>query len=341
MIEPIASRVREIVRSGGCDAAPGEVADLLSDLQRVQGLRVAPVEGAPEELNPVPEAAFKLMTIAHFGPSEARLVFRTSGTTTGSPGRHLVLDPDLARDAALRGFERFVLYGCAPKRCLSLVPPFDERPTSSLSFMISAVLETFGVRGRACVRRGKDLDLAGAGQAFRDAIDAGEPLVLLGTSLDFLTLFDALAEPVRLPAGSRAMHTGGAKASGRAVDRAALRAAFVDRLGIEADDVVEEFGMTELTSQSYDAPRVSQGPRRFVSVPWMRSRVVDPRTLDEVEDGRRGLLLHEDLANCWTAAALLSSDLATRVGDGFADVVRAPGAPARGCSSEASTGTTR
>lgn len=339
MIEPIASRVRDIVRTGGRDAAAGEVGDLLEDMQRAQGLRIVPAEGTAEELNPVPEAAFKLMTIAHFAPSEAAIVFRTSGTTTGSPGRHLILDPDLARDSALQGFARFVLYDTVPTRYLSLVPAFDERPASSLSFMVSAVLDAFGVHGRACVRRGADLDLAGANRSFSDAIDAGQPLVLLGTSLDFLTLFEAMAEPVRLPAGSRAMHTGGAKASGRVVDRATLRAVFLDRLGIAPDDVIEEFGMTELTSQSYDAPRISSGPRRFVSVPWMRSRVVDPRTLDEVEDGGRGLLLHEDLANCWTAAALLSSDLATRVGDGFADVVRAPGAPARGCSSEASTGT--
>jgi hypothetical protein len=189
-------------------------------------------------------------------------------------------------------------------------------------------------------RDGDSLALDRLLPALRGAERDGETLVLLGTSLDFLTLLEALdasGEAARLPVGSRVMHTGGEKASGRELSREALRERLVAALGITPEDAVEEFGMTELLSQAYDSPRVAgPGPRRLVPVPWMRSRVLDPGTLAEVPDGATGLVCHYDLANVHTAVAVLTGDLATRAANGFSDVRRAPGAAARGCSSEAS-----
>ena len=293
-------------------------------------------------VTPVPEGAYKLMTIACFAPSEAQAEFRTSGTTTGSPGRHLVRDLDLYRRSVLRGFDRFVLRAERPTVWLSLIPSAADRPHSSLSHMVSILAEAFAPGRAVFARRGPELALdlalpvlAGA------ATEGGRPPVLLGTTLDFLTLFDAFAagaaNPLQLPAGTRVMHTGGEKASGRSLSRAELWDGFAQWLGVPSDDVAEEYGMTELLSQAYDAPRVTAGPRRLRPVPWMRTRILDARTMDDVAPGERGLVCHYDLANVHTAVAVLTNDLATRVGDGFAQIARLPGAVARGCSSEAST----
>ena len=162
------------------------------------------------------------------------------------------------------------------------------------------------------------------------------------TSLDFLTLFNYLKNQsvtVTLPPGSRAMHTGGAKASGREITRDDLIEDFGALLGIKPPDVIEEFGMTELFSQAYDSPRVTAGPRRLVPVPWMRTRVLDPRTLTDVAEGERGILVHYDLANCHTCVAMMAADTARRVADGFAEISRTPGSAVRGCSNEAAVGT--
>lgn len=339
MIEPgLADRIRAEIAAGG-PANDAAFQALCVAVAQAQGLMRPDALPDLDGIDPVPETAFKLMTVAHFAPSQAQATFRTSGTTTGTPGRRVVQDLELYRLSAVRGFERFVMHGTRPGRFVSLIPGADARPHSSLSHMASMVVDAFATSA-AWARRDDAIDTHRLAEALDAATAAGEPVVLLGTTLDFLTLFVGLQTADRrwaLPPGSRAMHTGGAKASGRTVSRDALRAAFADRLGVPADDVVEEYGMTELLSQAYDAPRVTPGPRRLVGVPWMRTRVLDPRTMAPVAPGARGVLCHYDLANHDAAVAVLTQDMATSVADGFTDIVRAPGAQARGCSAEAAT----
>ncbi len=341
MIEPwLADRIRNEIEAGG-PADDASFQALAVAVAQAQGLMRPDALPDLDGIEPVPETAFKLMTVAHFAPSTAQAIFQTSGTTTGSPGRRLVQDLDLYRVSVVRGFERFVMHDTRPDRFVSLIPAAEARPDSSLSHMASMVVEAFATDA-TWARRGDTVDLATISEALGAAVLAGAPVVLLGTTLDFLTLFDGLgAAGIRfaLPPGSRAMHTGGAKASGRGVGRDDLRAAFLRLLAIPAEDVVEEYGMTELLSQAYDAPRVTPGPRRLVGVPWMRTRVLDPRTMAPVAPGDRGVLCHYDLANFDTAVAVLTQDMATEVANGFTDIVRAPGAQARGCSAEAATRT--
>jgi hypothetical protein len=355
MIDPaLVSEVREWIEVGG-PVDPARFGRLCLSIARAQGLIPdregygadgwEPSDGTAhggdvlDRIEPVPETAFKLMTVAHFAPSEAEAVFRTSGTTTGNPGRHLVKDMSLYRDSVLQGFRTFVMYDPAPVRLASLIPPAEERPGSSLSHMISMVCDAFATGPVSWIRQGDALDLDALLDCMAGAESSGEPVAIMGTTLDFLTMFDALrsvGRTFRLPSGSRAMHTGGAKSSGRALSRADLHRDLDAMLGVPPDDAVEEYGMTELMSQAYDSPRVTPGPRRMVGVPWMRTRVLDPRTMADVPDGTRGVLCHYDLANCHTAVAVITGDLSTRIRDGFTDVARSTGAGPRGCSSEAS-----
>lgn len=339
--EWMATRVRAVV-DGDAGRDDATFADLCLAIAEAQGLIPPdrdPSRDGLDAIAPLPEAAFKLMTVAHFPPSEAQAEFHTSGTTRGQPGRHLVRDLDLYRRSVLRGLDRFVMYPPRPARFMSLIPGAAERPHSSLSHMITFIVNEYSYGASPRVRVGERLDLPEIRSFLEGTARAGEPVVCLGTTLDFMVLFEAVGSfGVRLPPGSRAMHTGGAKASGRSVSRTQIWDLFERVLGIPPEDVIEEYGMTELLSQAYDSPRVAPGPRRLVPVPWMKSRVLDPMTLTEVMPGQRGLLCHYDLANVWTAVAILTSDLATRVADGFADVERASGASPRGCSMEAAQG---
>lgn len=311
------------------------------EIAREQNLVPEPPLGTGlSAIEPVAEGAFKLMTIANFPPSEAEAEFLTSGTTMGSRGRRFVQSMGRYRQAALAGFDHFCMYDPVPKRFCSLIPRGEIRPNSSLSWMISFVLDVFGAEDSVVIRDGETLDFinftAWAARAVRD--DA--PVFILGTTLDFHTLFAGMKNGVEpLPTGSRAMHTGGAKATGRQVDRNVLRAEFLNKLGILSDDVIEEYGMSELMSQAYDSPRITPGRRRLMAVPWMRTRVLDPMTMTDVAEGQRGQLCHYDLASSDSAVALLTSDIATSVGGGFVDIERTLAGGPRGCSEDAAVRT--
>jgi hypothetical protein len=147
------------------------------------------------------------------------------------------------------------------------------------------------------------------------------------------------------------MHTGGFKGRLRDVEPAALASDLALRYGIDAAWIVQEYGMTELSSQCYEpalrqaalarvpdrAPAtatdtVDTGRGAFWVPGWMRATVVDPETLAPVAPGAVGLLRVDDLANLDTACAVQTSDLARAVEGGIVLLGRAPGATPRGCS---------
>jgi len=158
------------------------------------------------------------------------------------------------------------------------------------------------------------------------------PVLLLGTALAFLHLFDAMTgDHFDLPPGSVAFETGGYKGSGRTLTKETLYGMFRSRLGLQLHDVVNEYGMTELSSQFYT--RGLGAPH--ISPPWVRAVVIDPATHREVPDGATGILRIYDLANLGSVLAIQTRDLAVRRGDNFELLGRDPSALPRGCSRSA------
>jgi hypothetical protein len=98
------------------------------------------------------------------------------------------------------------------------------------------------------------IDVPALCEGLRQAEAEGEPVLLLGTAFSFVHLLDALA--VRglrfaLPAGSRLMETGGYKGRSRSLSRLDLHALVTEFLGIRRDEIICEYGMSELSSQAY------------------------------------------------------------------------------------------
>jgi hypothetical protein len=297
----------------------------------------------------VPTAAFKEVPLVAGDPADAQAVFRTSGTTRGRDrrGERHMLDLAMYHTAAVSFFRHCVLPDGADLPFLSLMPAARELPDSSLAHMIDIVQDRLGGSGGgvfASVDDGLHAD------ALRERLHRAEresrPVCLLGTSLAFLHLLDALDtrdERLRLPAGSRLMDTGGYKGSGRDVAPAALRAAYAARLGVPASHCINEYGMTELCSQLYDAGlrdhvtgaidgAIDATTPRKIAPPWVRTRVVDPVTLEPLPTGDVGILQHCDLANLDAVALIQTEDLGRAVGDGFELLGRDPAATPRGCS---------
>lgn len=292
------------------------------------------------EIPAVPTDAFRSAALVCGGPEGAVAAFRTSGTTEGAERRGTHYFPDLALyDAALlAGFRAHLLPDDARLPILSLIPPPSEAPDSSLSHMLGQVVEKVGGEGSRFVVGAGGLGVEAAIAWLRGAERGQEPVLVAGTSFAFVHLLDAMrerGETIRLPAGSRGMDTGGFKGRSREVSREELYAGLAAGLGIPVEWWVNEYGMTEMSSQFYDgeagragavAGRVHRGPA------WVRTRAYDPETLAPVADGEVGVLRHWDLANLGSIMVLQTSDLGRVVPGGFQLLGRARGAEARGCS---------
>lgn len=289
------------------------------------------------EVPAVPATAFKHLELVSGPRAAVERVFRTSGTTRGTEGRgaHLVLSLALYRAAALPNLTAHLLPEGGRIRILSLVPAAEDQPHSSLSTMIGFAMAELGAEGSGVHAHPEHgVDVAGLDAALERAVDDGVPVLVAATSFALVQWLDGSRARMRLPEGSRVMETGGFKGRTREVSRDRLYAAIGERLGVPARRVVNEYGMTELLSQFWE-PVLREGSdadRRLVGPPWVRTRVLDPVTLEELPGGEPGLLCHVDLANVGSVAAVLTQDLGIAVGDGFHLLGRAPGAEPRGCS---------
>lgn len=268
----------------------------------------------------VPTSAFRHATLRTFSEEETRLTFRTSGTTGEGFGSHHFLSPALYDASILRGWAGLAL---PPLPQVLLIQKQHLAPHSSLSHMMGT-LGSLAPQSWTLDAEGR-LNLG----AFRAAVAKKEPVLLLGTALAFLHLFETLgSEAIPLPAGSLAMETGGYKGTGRSLAKEELYAMFERHLGLPSRQVLNEYSMTELSSQWYtrglNAPHI--GPH------WTRALLIDPETGREAAEGERGFIRLFDLANLGSVLAIQTQDIGIRVGDGFILLGRDPSALPRGCS---------
>jgi hypothetical protein len=162
------------------------------------------------------------------------------------------------------------------------------------------------------------------------AAAAGNPKLILGTAFSFVHLLDYLVENnlrLQLPENSRVMETGGYKNRSRTLPKLELHALITERLGVPRENIICEYGMSELSSQAY-----ATADGKFQFPPWTRVQIISPETNREVSDGETGLIRIFDLANVFSVAAIQTEDLGIRRGDGFELIGRAQLAEPRGCS---------
>ncbi len=266
------------------------------------------------EIPCVPQEAFKHSDLRSFPAEETVKTFRTSGTTGESYGQHHFRTLEIYETAVREGW---LLAGAPAAPFLVIAPHPDEAPHSSLSHMLGVLAprENF-------ITVGAKMDLA-------RLCEANAHVCLLGTALGFLRLFEEMGDNrTQLPPGSTAMETGGYKGSGRDIAKPDLYEMFADKLGIDPENVFNEYGMTELSSQFY-----ARGPRGLHhGPPWARAVIADPVTLEEVADGETGSVLIYDAANVGSVVGIRTQDLAIKRGDAFELLGRDPAALPRGCS---------
>jgi hypothetical protein len=295
----------------------------------------------------LPVAALKDFECTCLPPDQRSRVFHSSGTTGQRPSRHFHSADSLAlyEHSLWSWFQPHILAPGFAGRLLFLCPPTGSIPHSSLGHMFATVRQEAAPLPANFIG-GLDetgawtIDPAAIAQALAGAVAADSPLALFGTAFSLVQLLDALGQRGQrfaLPRGSRVMETGGYKGRSRHVPKPVLYQEITTRLGVAPEFIVGEYGMSELSSQAYDAVAGASvadhlAGRTFRFPPWARVRISSPETGDEVGEGQTGLIQVVDLANLYSVAALQTEDLGIRRGRGFELVGRAALAEARGCS---------
>lgn len=291
-----------------------------------------------QDVPAVPATAFKHIDFIAGCGGEPEGVFLTSGTSRGHEirGRHLVPRLSLYRHALLPPIRAHLLAGRDRMPFLSLIPSPADRPDSSLSFMVGAAADALATETRWLMDARGALDDGGLRSAIRGSAQAGQPVLVLATSLALLHAVERLEaeEGAPLPPGSRIMETGGFKGAEREISRAELHARLEATTGVPAHMIVSEYGMTELLSQLYE-PVLAEGAAAsgtYVPPPWLRVRALDPVTLEELPAGAEGLLAFFDLANAGSVCHVLTEDVGAVTAGRVRLSGRAKGAEPRGCS---------
>ena len=293
-----------------------------------------------DQVPPVSTAAFKY---AELSGGAAERIFLTSGTSIGpnQRGRHFVPRLEIYRASAIAHVGRMLFPDSGRMPILAIHPTGERMPESSLGQMISWCIEDFGTDASLCAATSRGLEIDRAREFLEAAAHAGEPVCILGTTAACSALFETLRsddKPIKLPALSRLMDTGGAKGQAQPLDAAAVTELAARWLGIEPALVINEYGMTEMCSQFYDATRFNSafdappGARLKLGPPWVSATALDPVWLAPVEDGRIGLMSYFDLANVGSVSALLTEDLGTVERGGIRIIGRTSVSEARGCA---------
>ncbi len=310
----------------------------------------------------VATAAFKYFEYSSIPFKKHSTVFFSSGTTEQKPSRHFHNAESLAvYEASLwTAFKQKILADAKPisraAKLICLTPPPTQVPHSSLVHMFETVRQMTGETDGSVFLGKTDadgswiLDFDVVLKALRESGAKKQPLLLLGTAFSFVHLLDFLADKnlqFQLPENSRVMETGGYKNRSRTMPKAELHALIEKFLGVPRENIICEYGMSELSSQAYDCAAnasmqtsrdtgISFAPtsvaRSFHFPPWARVQIISPETRREVADGETGLIRIFDLANVFSVAAIQTEDLGIRRGDGFELLGRAQSAEARGCS---------
>jgi hypothetical protein len=308
------------------------------------------------EIPAVPADAFKRFTLFAGRPDQISRTFRSSGTTdprNSSQSHFSAVGLELMNTAVGANAARMLFPDGRQTRLLALAPNPEIAPHMIMVHGMNRLIERFGAEGSRFCIDSQGLDVNSLLDELRQCEKDGRPVTLMGSSFGFVHIFDAMEEQglrLALPDGSRLMDAGGYKGRSRELERAEFVKWACESLGLPRERVVNLLGMTELASQVYDGSlahtiRGTAGASAEAMKeppPWVRTKIVDPTTLEGGELGeireaeRPGLLRHLDLANVERPMVIQSDDIGiwreTAEVSGFEILRRARGSEPRGCS---------
>jgi hypothetical protein len=266
----------------------------------------------------LPIEFFKQFEVKSFD-QKATKIFYSSATGKQGNSAHHVKDLAIYEKSFFTAFNNY--FGQTNQTCfLGLLPSYLEREGSSLIYMVQKLMQA------------SSHPLSGFFMYEHETLQnriiqlekSKQEYILFGVSfalLDFAEKF-----PTEIKHG-RIIETGGMKGRKKEITREAL---FYElNQAFKTDNIFSEYGMTELMSQAYAGKN-----GRYECADWMQISVVDPNDpFTEVAAGKTGLIRIIDLANIYSCAFILSSDLGKKYTDGSFEVLgRHDRSEMRGCS---------
>ncbi|OES45209.1 long-chain fatty acid--CoA ligase [Domibacillus iocasae] len=287
-----------------------------------------------KDIPPVPINAFKDATLSCTGPEKAEAVFMTSGTTKGIKGKHYHPTLQIYDQSMTLNFKKRFMRDIEHIRMGILFPKEKELPNSSLAHYLALAVKKFGTKESHYLVNENGIDMNRLLDELHHAEETGEPYALLGASYSFVHMLEELermGKTFSLPKGSRILDTGGFKNQSKELELNDFYLLLSTTLGIERSECINMYGVTELSTQFYDkgnesVPSVKSGPH------WIRTRVINPLTGEEVPKGERGVLVHCDLGNFNSVTTILTEDVGIELENGFFLLGRVQGTEAKGCS---------
>lgn len=285
----------------------------------------------------VPVSAFKEAALCAFPAGKAKKIFWTSGTTLRKPGRHYLENLSLYEKSSWINFRAHFQITIPALPVLILTPSAKEMPHSSLCHMFHMIHHKIGTEKAPYYMRNGKILARELSQRLHQLSRSSTPVLLLGTAFSFVHFLDEISKKkysFMLPEGSKIMETGGYKGKSREIPKNELYAWMQKIFNIPHSHIINEYGMTEMSSQFYDNCLFPhKNPKRFKNTPpWVRTRILNPVTLEETKRGEIGLLQHYDLANRSSIIGLLTEDIGLKIDNGFEILGRSPSAESRGCS---------
>ncbi|MBB5148457.1 LuxE/PaaK family acyltransferase [Ureibacillus thermosphaericus] len=282
----------------------------------------------------VPMSAFKEVPLTCSDPEAAVRVFMTSGTTQGKQGKHFHSTLEIRELSMIINFKERFMKETNRIRMGILFPTEEKMPHSSLAHYLALVMKEFGTEDSCYLLKENGVHIQKIISELEHAEKTGEPFALLGASFSFVHLFEELerlGKTFNLPKGSKILDSGGYKNKSKELDLNEFYQLLERYFGVDRSNCINMYGITELSTQFYDdgnevVPSIKTGPS------WIRTRVINPLTGEEVPEGERGVLVHYDLANFNSVMAVATEDVGMAVDEGFYLFGRVQGAEARGCS---------
>ncbi len=272
-----------------------------------------------EKIPFLPIDFFKSHTILINNATSQKL-FESSGTTGMLNSKHYVADLRLYEQSFEKGFQQY--YGNIEDWIiLALLPSYLERDTSSLVYMVNALIQKSKNKDAGFYLNNLDELAAKLTQLSSNSY---KKILLIGVTfalLDFAEQFPMDLSNISI------METGGMKGRRKEMTREEvhqqLQAAF------QVPTIHSEYGMTELLSQAY-----SFGNSIFQTPNWMRVLKRDIYNPMQVSSNKgRGALNVIDLANLYSCAFIATQDIVNIKDNGYFEVLgRIDNSDIRGCN---------
>ncbi|OMP66042.1 LuxE/PaaK family acyltransferase [Domibacillus epiphyticus] len=287
-----------------------------------------------KEIPSVPINAFKEAALSCIDPDTAEAIFMTSGTTKGIRGKHYHPSLHVYDQSMVLNFKQRFMKHTDKIRMGVLFPTEKAMPNSSLAHYLALAAKEFGTENSHYLINENGIDMNHLLKELHHAEETGEPYALIGASYSFVHMLDELAsmgKTFTLPKGSKILDTGGFKNQSKELELDEFYRLLSATLGVSRSDCINMYGVTELSTQFYDdgnesVPSIKTGPH------WIRTRVINPLTGEEVPKGERGVLVHCDLGNFNSVTTILTEDAGIETENGFILLGRVQGTEAKGCS---------